>query len=99
MEKLLADEGYVCSLSPTPPLSPSFFLLSSYVTARYTTGKDTTGRDIMQSIQLFSILPKDFSNADYPAIWDVKIPPAVAARPRHLRGGYRRETSFFAREA
>jgi hypothetical protein len=26
------------SLSPTPSLSPSFFLLSSYVTARYATG-------------------------------------------------------------
>jgi hypothetical protein len=33
----------------------------------------------MQSIQLFLILPRDFSNADYyPEIWDVTIPPAVA---------------------
>jgi hypothetical protein len=74
-------------------------LLSSYVTARYATGKDAKGRNIMQSIQLFSILPRDFSNADYPAIWDVKIPPAVAGRPRHLRDDHGRETSFFAREA
>jgi uncharacterized membrane protein YbaN (DUF454 family) len=50
------------SLSPTPSLSPSFFLLSSYVTARYATGKDAKGRNIMQSIQLFSILPRDYCN-------------------------------------
>ena len=53
----------------------------------------------MQSIQLFSILPRDFCNADYPAIWDVTTPPAVAGLPRHLRDDHGRETSFFAREA
>ena len=87
------------SLSPTPSLSPSFFLLSSYVTARYATGKDAKGRNIMQSIQLFSILPRDYSNVNYPAIWDVSISPAVAAHPKHLRDLYSRRTSFFAREA
>ena len=87
------------SLSPTPSLSPSFFLLSSYVTARYATGKDAHGRDIMQSIQLFSILPRDYVDVNYQAIWDVSISPAVAARSGHLRDRYSRRTSFFAREA
>ena len=87
------------SLSPTPSLSPSFFLLSSYVTARYATGKDAKGRNIMQSIQLFSILPRNFMDTNYPAIWDVSIPPEVAACSGHLRDRYSRRTSFFAREA
>jgi hypothetical protein len=87
------------SLSPTPSLSPSFFLLSSYATARFATGKDALDRDIMQSIQLFSILPRNFMDTNYPAIWDVSIPPEVAACSGHLRDRYSRRTSFFAREA
>ena len=87
------------SLSPTPSLSPSFFLLSSYATARFATGKDALDRDIMQSIQLFSILPRNFMDTNYPAIWDVSISPEVADCSGHLRDRYRRRTSFFAREA
>ena len=87
------------SLSPTPSLSPSFFLLSSYATARFATGKDALDRDIMQSIQLFSILPRNFMDTNYPAIWDVSISPEVAACSGHLRDRYSRRTSFFAREA